>query len=117
MVASVTAVLSRFKTEWATQWPPEAIIGTCEAAGYPSWRHRVLTPVTTLQRFLWQMLHGHTACSHLPQLSGLRFSAAAYGQARARLPRRLFDLLLERFGSAVQRSAVDDGPWHGHRTF
>jgi hypothetical protein len=29
MVASVTAVLSRFKTEWATQLPPEAIIGAC----------------------------------------------------------------------------------------
>jgi hypothetical protein len=30
---------------------------------------------------------------------------------------RFFDLLLERFGSAVQRAAVDDGRWHGHRTF
>jgi hypothetical protein len=29
MVASVTAVLSRFKTEWATQLQPEAIIGAC----------------------------------------------------------------------------------------
>jgi hypothetical protein len=33
MVASVTAVLSRFNTEWATQLPPEAIIGACEEAG------------------------------------------------------------------------------------
>jgi hypothetical protein len=30
MVASVTAVLSRFKTEWATQLQPEAIIRACE---------------------------------------------------------------------------------------
>jgi hypothetical protein len=117
MVARVTTVLSRLNTEWATQWPPEAIMGACEEAGYPSWRHRVLTPVTTIQLFLWQMLHGHTACSHLPHLSGLRFSAAAYGQARARLPLRLFDLLLERFGRAVPRSALDEGQWHGHRTF
>ena len=62
------------------------------------------------------MLHGHTACSHLPHLSGLRCSAAASCQARARLPLRLLDLLLERFGSAVQRSALDEGPWQGHRT-
>jgi hypothetical protein len=61
----------------------------------------VLLPVTTVQRFLLQMLHGNTACSHLPQLSGLRFTAAAYGQARARLPLRLVALLLERFGTAV----------------
>jgi hypothetical protein len=52
MVASVTAVLSRFKTEWATQLQPEAIIGACEEAGYTSWRDRVLTPVTTIQLFL-----------------------------------------------------------------
>jgi Transposase DDE domain len=62
------------------------------------------------------MLHGNTACSHLPHLSGLRFSAAAYCQARAKLPLRLFALLLERFGTAVQRSALDEGRWHGHRT-
>jgi hypothetical protein len=62
------------------------------------------------------MLQGHTACRHLPHLSGLRFTAAAYCQARARLPWRVFDRLLERFSRAVQRSAVDDGRWHGHRT-
>jgi hypothetical protein len=52
MVASVTAVLSRFTTEWATQWQPEAISGACEEAGYTSWRDRVLTPVTTIQLLL-----------------------------------------------------------------
>jgi hypothetical protein len=52
MVASVTAVLSRFKTEWATLLQSEAIIGACEAAGYTTWRDRVLTPVTTMQLFL-----------------------------------------------------------------
>ena len=44
-------------------------------------------------------------------------TAAAYGQARARLPRRFLALLLERVGSAVQRSAVNEGRWQGHRTF
>jgi hypothetical protein len=70
-----------------------------------------------MQLFLLQILHGNTACSHLPHLSGLRFTAAAYCQARARLPLRFFDLLLERFGRAVQRSALDEERWHGHRTF
>jgi Transposase DDE domain len=117
MVASVTAVLSRFKTEWATQLQPEAIIGACEEAGYTAWRDRVLTPVTTIQLFLLQILHGNTACSHLPHLSGLRFSAAAYCQARARLPLHLFDLLLERFSSALQPCLSNEAQWHGHRTF
>jgi hypothetical protein len=77
----------------------------------------VLTPVTTIQLCLLQLLHGNTACSPRPHVSGLRFSAAAYGQARAKLPLRLFTLPLERFGTVVQRSALEEGRWQGHRTF
>jgi hypothetical protein len=117
MVANITTILQRFTGEWAMLLQPEAILTVCGEIGYTAWRDRVLTPVTTMQLFLLQILHGNTACSHLPHLSGLRFSAAAYCQARARLPLRLFALLLERFSSAVQRSALDDGRWHGHRTF
>jgi hypothetical protein len=117
MVPHITTILQRFTGEWAMLLQPEAIHAVCREIGYTAWRDRLLTPVTTMQLFLWQMLHGNTACSHLPHLSGLRFTAAAYGQARARLPLRFFDLLLERFGSAVQRAAVDDGRWHGHRPF
>jgi Transposase DDE domain len=117
MVASVTAVLSRFKTAWATQWQPEAILGACEEAGYTAWRDRVLTPVTTIQLFLLQILHGNTACSHLPPLSGLRFSASAYCQARSKLPLALFGLLLTRLCTSAQSRISDEGRWHGHRTF
>jgi hypothetical protein len=116
MVPSITTILQRFTTEWATRLQPAAILTVCREMGYTGWRNRVLTPVTTVQLFLLQILHGHTACSHLPHLSGLRFSAAAYCQARARLPLRFCALLLERFNRTVQRSAVDDGRWHGHRT-
>src|SRR5262245_47071185 len=34
-----------------------------------------------------------------------------------RRPSKLRQNLLERFGRAVQQSALDDGRWHGHRTF
>jgi hypothetical protein len=117
MVPSVTAILQRFTTEWAMLLQPESILAVCREIGYTAWRDRVLTPVTTMQLFLLQIVHGHTACRHLPHLSGLRFSAAAYCQARAKLPLSCFARLLERFGSAVQRSALDEGRWHGHRTF
>ena len=117
MVPHITTILQRFTGEWAMLLQPEAIHAVCREIGYTAWRNRLLTPVTTMQLFLLQILHGNTACSHVPHLSGLRFTAAAYCQARARLPLRFFDLLLERFGSAVQRAAVDDGRWHGHRTF
>jgi hypothetical protein len=117
MVPNITTILQRFTGEWAMLLQPEAILTVCREVGYTTWRDRVLPPVTTMQLFLLQILHGNTACSHLPHLSGLRFSAAAYCQARAKLPLRFFDLLLERFGSAVQRPALDEGRWQGHRTF
>ena len=116
MVPNITTLLQRFTGEWAMRLQPEAILTVCRESGDTAWRDRMLTPVATMQLFLWQMLHGHTARRHLPHVSGLRCRAAASGQARAKLPLRFFDLLLERFGSAVQRSAVDEGRWQGHRT-
>jgi hypothetical protein len=117
MVPNLTAILQRLTGEWGALLQPEAILAVCGAVGYTGWRDRVLTPVTTVQLFLLQMLHGNTACSYLPHLSGLRFTAAAYCQARAKLPWRFFDRLLERFGHAVQHAALDEERWHGHRTF
>jgi hypothetical protein len=93
MIPCITPVLTRLKTEWAAHLQPEAIMAVCQEAGYTSWRDRVLTPVTTIQLFLLQILHGNTACSHLPPLSGLRFSASASCQARSKLPLALFGLL------------------------
>jgi hypothetical protein len=117
MVPNITTILQRSTGGWALLLQREAILAVCREIGYTAWRDRVLTPVTTMQLFLLQILQGNTACTHLPHLSGLRFSAAAYWQARARLPICFCDLLLERFCSAVQRSALDEGRWHGHRTF
>jgi Transposase DDE domain len=117
MIPRLTTVLTRLKTDWAAQLQPDAILAVCQEAGYTSWRDRVLTPVTTIQLFLLQMLHGNTACSHLPHLSGLRFSASAYCQARARLPLHLLGLLLTRLCTSAQSRLSDEGRWHGHRTF
>jgi Transposase DDE domain len=117
MVPSITTVLMRFKTDWAAQLQPDAIKAACQEAGYTSWRDRLLTPVTTIQLFLLQILHGNTACSHLPHLSGLQFSASAYCQARTKLPLDLFGLLLTRLCTSVQPHVSEEGRWHGHRTF
>jgi hypothetical protein len=116
MVPNRTTILQRFTGEWAVRLEAAAILTVCCEIGYTAWRDRVLTPVTTMHLFCLQILPGNTACSHRPHLSGLRCSAAAHCQARAKLPRRLFALRRERFGTAVQRSALDDGRWQGHRT-
>jgi hypothetical protein len=117
MVSSITTILQQFTGEWAMLLQPDAILTVCREIGYTAWRDRLLTPVTTMQLFLLQILHGHTACSHLPHLSGVQFTATAYCQARARLPIRFFDLLLERFSRAVQPCLSSESRWHGHRLF
>jgi hypothetical protein len=86
MVPSVTTVLQGCKTDWAAQLQPDAIHAACPEVGYTLWRDRLLHPVTTVQLFLLQILHGHTACQPLPHVSGLRFSASASCQARSTLP-------------------------------
>jgi hypothetical protein len=70
MVQSISTILRRFTGEWALLRPPEAILTVCRDIEYPAWRDRLLTPVTTTPLFLLQILHGHTACRHLPHLSG-----------------------------------------------
>jgi hypothetical protein len=117
MVPNINTILQRFTGEWAILLQPEAILTVCREIRYTTWRDRVLTPVTTMQLFLLQILHGNTACSHQPHLSVLRFTAEADCQARAGVPLLFFDLLLKRFSCAVQRSALGDERGHGHRTF
>jgi hypothetical protein len=70
MVPNSIAILHRLTGEWAALLPPEAILAVCGEVGSTGWRDRVLTPVTTVPLFLWQLLHGNTACRHLPHLSG-----------------------------------------------
>jgi Transposase DDE domain len=117
MMPKLTQTLQRLKTEWAAQLQPDAIQAACEAVGYTEWRDRLLNPVVTVQVFLLQILHGNTACRHLPHLSGFNFSASAYCQARTKLPLGVLEYLLDSVGQSAQPTALDDGRWHGHRTF
>jgi hypothetical protein len=117
MVSRMTTVLQRLKTDWAAQLQPKAIQAACESVGYTEWRDRLLSPVVTVQAFLLQILHGNTACRHLPHLSGLNFSASAYCQARMKLPLGVLEHLLERVGQSAYPTVLDDGRWHGHRIF
>ena len=83
--------------------------------GYP-WRARLLDPVTTVHLFLLQILHGNTAWSHLPHLAAQRFTAAAFCQARIRLPLVVWQRLLRRTATVCEQTTHDEGRWRGHRT-
>jgi hypothetical protein len=76
----------------------------------------MLDPVTTIHLFVLQMLHGNTACSHVPRLGGIACSGEAYCQARSRLPLALFRCLLLAVRDRLPQVSPD-GLWRGHRTF
>jgi hypothetical protein len=106
MVPKVTAILQRFTTEWAALLQPEAILAACVEVGYLAWRDRVLIPVTTIQLFLLQILHGNTACSHPPHLSSWRFSAAYAIQ-----PAPNFCYALSSSSLSASQRGGSDPPW------
>src|SRR5215210_8748429 len=93
MARSIHAAVRRIKADVAHWLSAESIRQACAAVGH-TWRERVLDPVTTLHLFVLQVLHGNTACAHVPRLGDVRCSGEAYGQARARLPLAVLQRLL-----------------------
>lgn len=116
MKFSMTLALKEIKHDLAEHLQPDVIREVCQAAGH-RWRQRLLDPWTTIQLFALQILHANTAVNHLRHLSGMVFTAAAYCQARARLPLAVLERLLQRVGQALQSSMDDEGRWRGHRVF
>jgi Transposase DDE domain len=115
MAYTIAQIVGQFKADVAKVLLPATIEAVCQSVGY-SWRDRILTPVITLHAFLLQVLHGNMACSGVSRLIGTAFSAAAYCDARMRLPTELFEQLLQRIGQALS-GTLQDGRWHGHRTW
>jgi hypothetical protein len=116
MALSIAAAIARIKSgvgQWLT---PEAIQGLCKAVGH-EWRERTLDPVTTIHLFVLQILHGNTACPHVPRLGNVECTGEAYGQARSRIPLSVFRGLLALITDRLPVSTSDQGRWHGHRTF
>ena len=113
---SVTDALRQIGGDLAGVLAPDAIREACRDAGH-HWRERVLDPVTTVHLFVLQILHGNTACAHLPRLAGQALSASAYCQARARLPLAVYQALLRGVAAAAQPLVDTAGLWRGHRTW
>ena len=79
-----------------------------------TWRERQLDPYTTLHLFILQVVNRNTAMTHLPHLSGERFTASGYCQARQRLPLELIQRLVDSFASGIEKQDPLS-LWHGHR--
>src|SRR5579872_6519485 len=93
-MAIILSAIAQIKADVAAILEAATIERLCRELGH-CWRHRVLTPVVTVHAFLMQVLHGNTACDHVPHLMGGTFTGEAYCQARRRLPLALFERLLD----------------------
>jgi len=116
MAVTIPQIVRRFKADVRNALSPQTIEKICGYLGYVC-RERVLGPVTTVHVFLLQILHGNTACTALARLAGLSFSAAAYCEARIRLPLALFEDLLQYVCDALFPEIETTGRWRGHRTW
>lgn len=116
MARSIRAAVGRIKAEVAHWLTRTTIHDVCSTLGHV-WRERILDPAVTVHLFVLQVLHGNTACSHVPRLGDVRCSGEAYGQARARLPLAVLERLLRGVVDRLRGPTLDEGRWHGHRTF
>src|SRR5215475_2372250 len=117
MARSILSAVEQIKADVAQFLKPELIRKVCEAVGHV-WRERVLDPVTTVHLFVLQILHGNTACAHVPRLGAIPCSGEAYCQARQRLPLGVLRYLVRAMSQYLGGDAMlDEGRWHGHRTF
>ena len=113
---SVTQIVKQFKQNWIKELDDDSIAQACRDAGM-TWLDSMLNPVVTVQIFLIQILHGNTACQHMPRLCEMAFTAAGYCKARMRVKLEVFELLLSRCVDSIQQQTLDTGRWLGHRVF
>ena len=113
---SSAKIVEQFKQDWTNELSADSIRAVCHNCGM-NWINSLLNPVVAIQLFLLQVLHGNTACTALPHLSGLRFTAAAYCKARMRVPLSVFKELLSQCVSTMACSSLGDGKWLGHQVF
>ena len=113
---SISEIVRHFKRNWTEELNDQNIAAACSQCGM-QWIRSLLNPVTTIQLFLLQVLHGNTACSELPHLSRMTFTAAAYCKARMRIKLEVFQLLLQRCVAALSSQTQDSGHWLGMRVF
>jgi len=115
-MASIARALARIKDDVRGFVSDESIRQACRVAGH-RWRERQLGPAQTVHLFILQVIHFNTAIRNLRHLAGHAVNAAAYCEARVRLPLAVLRSLLRDSAAAAARSGVAaaGGSWCGLR--
>jgi hypothetical protein len=116
MASNILAAVQQIKANVAEHLQAAVIETICRELKHV-WRDRLLGPVVTVHAFLLQVLHGNTACDHVPHLMSGSFTGDAYIQARARLPLELFQRLLALIGESLAECRDEAERWCGHRVW
>ena len=103
-MVSIARPLARIKDDVRAFLPDESVRDACRAAGH-RWRERQLGPVETVHLFVVQLLCFNTAIRHLRHLAGHAVNAAAYCEARMRLPVDALRSLLRHTAAATGAAA------------
>ena len=115
-MASIARALARIKDDVRTFVSDESIRQACRAAGH-CWRERQFGPVETVHLFVLQVIHFNTAIRHLRHLAGGAVNAAAYCEARMRLPLEVLRSLLRESASVAAAASASSASalWCGLR--
>lgn len=118
-MAIIAATLTRIKSDALAAIGGEASVNQLFAQAGHVWRDRLLNPARTLGLFMLQVLHGNTAITHLPRLSGMNLRPQSYCDARARLPLAAVAAVVERLCrdciKYTQGIAENPSTWLGRR--
>jgi hypothetical protein len=113
----ISSILHALRQDLGVQLGQDVILAACRSAGHTWCATCLLTPAAIIHWFLIQILHGNTALTHVSLLAGRAFSAAAFCQARARLPLSVFRALLSAMVRSTTPITEAVGPWRNHRLF
>lgn len=105
-MAQILTALATLRRDTHDHLPTAAGIDQiCRQHGH-AFRDRLFTPLVTLRFFCLQILHGNTAIAHLRQLAGIAFVPSSYSDARARLPLKVFEAILEWMARSFDKPIV-----------
>ena len=102
----IADIIDQFKQGWTQEISAENIEQACHDCDM-NWIDSMLNPVVTIQLFFLQVLHGNTACTELPHLARMAFTGAGYCKARMRVKLEVFQLLLQRCATSIEKHALD----------
>lgn len=112
----IDTALRRIRQDVCRHLDNAVVIEACQRVGHV-WRPCLLTPFTIVHWFLLQVLNGNTALTHISLLAQRSFTAAAFCQARARLPLSVYRAVLASLIKVLVPITERENLWRGHRTF